>query len=71
MMNVTTGKKASEASREAAQNEIVTRPFVEYPTQPLSNMDRDNFLALLESDDEPNAALRVAAEEFKHRFSAK
>ena len=44
------------------------RPFVEHPAAPLSNVDRDIFLALLDSDEEPNEALRAAAEEFKRQF---
>jgi uncharacterized protein (DUF1778 family) len=35
----------------------------------LSNRDRDLFLALLDADDEPNQALRDAAERFKREFS--
>ncbi len=31
----------------------------------MSNRDRDIFLALLDADDEPNEALKVAAAEFK------
>jgi uncharacterized protein (DUF1778 family) len=37
----------------------------------LSDRDRDIFLALLDSDDEPNEALLRAAEEFKTRFPAR
>lgn len=35
----------------------------------LSNRDRDLFLALLDSDEGPNEALREAAERFKRDFS--
>jgi len=35
----------------------------------LSNRDRDLFLALLDSDEGPNEALRGAAERFKRDFS--
>ena len=35
----------------------------------LSNRDRDLFLALLDADEEPNQALREAAERFKRDFS--
>lgn len=35
----------------------------------LSSRDRDRFLAMLDSDDEPNAALRRAAKRFKRRVA--
>jgi uncharacterized protein (DUF1778 family) len=35
----------------------------------LSNRDRDLFLALLDSDEGPNEALREAAERFKRDFN--
>ncbi|HEX8845107.1 MAG TPA: DUF1778 domain-containing protein [Pyrinomonadaceae bacterium] len=37
----------------------------------LSNRDRDLFLALLDSDEQPNDALREAAERFKHEYRSR
>jgi len=47
-------------AREVIEHHHVTR---------LSDRDRDIFLALLDSDSEPNEALVRAAEEYKSRFS--
>ena len=41
------------------------RPFVEHPALPLSNADRDAFLALIDDESEPNEALASGAEWFK------
>ncbi len=42
-------------------NEVLER----HQTRTLSNRDRDVFLALLDSDEEPNEALKEAAKEYK------
>jgi uncharacterized protein (DUF1778 family) len=48
---------AETARRIVQQNSVTT----------LSNRDRDIFLALLDADAQPNAALKQAAERFKRR----
>ncbi len=59
-----------------ASSELVKRSdevLEKEETRRLSNRDRDIFLALLDADDEPNAALKAAAAEYKqgHRDGEK
>ncbi len=49
----------------ASTNGRATRPFDEHPASPLSDTDRDTFLALVDDDSEPNDALRFGGEWFK------
>lgn len=44
-----------------------TAAFIEYPSQPLSDVERDEFLRIIEDDSEPNDALRAAAARYKSR----
>ena len=68
MATVTKDKAGVKARSKPTQGKRTSRPFVEQPATPLSDADRDIFLALLDSDDEPNEALRAAAAEFKRQF---
>ncbi len=47
--------------------ERARRVVQEHTTTVLSNRDRDIFLAMLDADAQPNAALSRAAEKFKKR----
>jgi len=68
MASVTKDKQVLKARGKPVKRKRVVRPFVEHPAAPLSDEDCDIFLALLESDEEPDEALRAAAEEFKRAF---
>jgi uncharacterized protein (DUF1778 family) len=65
-------EQAAFISRQSFNNFVITnleknaREVVErHHTTVLSDRDRDLFLALLDADDEPNEALREAAETYK------
>lgn len=58
--------QALEAS-DASNGSAGTVSFVEHPAAPLDDESRDAFLSLLDSEDEPNDALRAGAAWFKQQ----
>ena len=68
MSTATIHKPALRSRIKPAARKQPVRPVVEHPAPPLSDADREIFLAMLDSDEEPNDALRAAAEKFKRAF---
>ena len=56
---------ANEADATRGMVIVAAPAEVEHPAVPLNDADRDAFLALMNDDSEPNAALRTGAEQFK------
>lgn len=57
--------RPSTRRKLATHLEAAAAIFVEHPVSPLSDADRDAFLALVDDDSEPNDALCSGAEWFK------
>ena len=60
-------RQSIAARTSASPNGQRPHPFVEHPAAPLSDADRDIFLAMLDEDGQPNEALREGAVWFKQQ----